>query len=67
MGLREKCPTCADHTMINNLCAFGAFLVSAGNSPEIPTVFMLLPAKFWMKGMLDGFFLTTGGCTGRET
>lgn len=40
-------------TQIYNLCAF---LIPAGNSTEIAAVFMLLPAKFWMKAVLDGFF-----------
>lgn len=43
-------------TQVNNLCAFGTFLIHAGNSTEIPEVFMLLPAKFWMKAMLEVFF-----------
>lgn len=43
-------------TQVNNVCAFGVFLIRAGNSTEIPAVFMLLPAKFWMKAMLDVFF-----------
>lgn len=43
-------------TRVNNLCALGAFLICARNSTEISAVFMLLPAKFWMKAMLDGFF-----------
>lgn len=57
-GLRGKCPTCANHTAVGNLCAFGAVQICAWKQLRntcFPELFVLHLTTLWMEAMLNGF------------